>query len=129
MTEIPGNGFSARSYSIQCQKMSRYKRPGRRQALKVLLGAHQNLERISRNLDAELAEAKEVSKALDEAINCIKGHNLREPEHELLRESMVAITSAANIIRKALRRQTSGIDSVKMASNLIGAEIVRHLPQ
>ena len=97
--------------------------------MKVILSAHQDLEGIFRNLDSELAEAREVSKALDEAINCIKGHNLREPEHELLRESMVAITSAANIIRKVLRRQASGIDSVKMASNLIGAEILRHLPQ
>ena len=96
--------------------------------MNVLLGAHQNLERISRNLDAELAEAKEVSKALDEAVNCIKDHNLRNPEQQPLRESMVAIASAANIIRKALRRQALGIDSIKMASNLIGAEIVKHLP-
>ena len=97
--------------------------------MKILLGAHQNLERISRNLDAELAEAKEVSQALDEAINCIKGHNLREPEHEPLRKSLVAISSAANVIRKTLRTQLSGIDYLKMAGNLIGAEIVKHLPR
>ena len=76
--------------------MSRYKPPSVLQAMKVILSAHQDLEGIFRNLDSELAEAKEVSKALDEAINCIKGHNLREPEHEPLRKSLVAISSAAN---------------------------------
>jgi len=97
--------------------------------MKVILSAHQDLEGIFRNLDSELAEAREVSKALDEAINCIKGHNLREPEYEPLRKSLVAISSAANVIRKTLRTQLTGIDYLKMAGNLIGAEIVKHLPR
>ena len=109
--------------------MSRYKPPSVLQAMKVILSAHQDLEGIFRNLDSELAEAKEVSKALDEAINCINGHNLREPEHEPLRKSLVAISSAANVIRKTLSTQLTGIDYLKMAGNLIGAEIGKHLPR
>jgi len=109
--------------------MSRYKPPSVQQALKVILSAREDLEGILRKLEHELAEAKEVSKALDEAITCIKGHNLREPEYESLRESMAAISSAANIIRKTLRQQVSGTDYLKMASNLVGAEIVKHVPK
>jgi len=43
--------------------MSRYKPPSVLQAMKVILSAHQDLEGIFRNLDSELAEAREVSKA------------------------------------------------------------------
>ncbi|PYL00532.1 MAG: hypothetical protein DME19_04805 [Verrucomicrobia bacterium] len=97
------------------------------QALNMILRVHQELEGICRNLDAEVAKAKEASKTLDDAINSIKGYNLREPKHERLRESMVTIASSANVIRKTVRRQTSGVDYVKMACNLIGAEIAKHL--
>lgn len=107
--------------------MRRYKPPSLLQALNIILSAHGELEGSFRNLDVELAKAKEISKTLDEAINCIKGYNLRDSDHASLRESIVVIRSAANVIRKTVRRQTSGIDYLKMAANLIGSEIVKHL--
>jgi len=108
-------------------QMRRYKPPSLLQALNIVRSAHQELEGIFRDLDAELAKAKEVSKTLDEAVNCIKGYNLRDSDYMPLHESMVAIRSAANVIRKTVRRQASGIDYLKMAANLIETEIVKHV--
>ena len=101
--------------------MKRYRPPSLLQALNMILRVHQELEGICRNLDAEVAKAKEASKTLDDAINSIKGYNLRDSDYMPLHESMVAIRSAANVIRKTVRRQASGIDYLKMAANLIDA--------